>query len=551
MICLLKLQQFNILSLTYERLAKCDFHLDITLDEAVYNDEIIQLADNEVLRAIRRITKHPYDEHKFKDLWKSREIVIKQKSGKENKRLVKELTRSIEKMLYIPEYVCVYTEKKAKYGKIGRSGFWINGVKYRRLLCSAGQARTNRTMFVSEKIYKELHNILKNGCHDVKIELAKWNAYYSLTSSATFRVSEPRVCVVKDCEVERLTEVEWVTEYPSNEQEDDIDTREVNLKFNLFDGMGLISPDKAIEWAGELELDHTPSAFIIRSAFVKGLVATFDFHKFARKLEEQIGETPMLTDIYGNRYNPYEIDIVLSESQFKLWRGYKSWEEYCECLKKSKIHWGVSKFTPKIEKDYIRTNYQFLQVLNLSDEDIANLCQPTIDWLNGIKGGDVDQMQLYLLGKAVKEQNPEKLWQGIQDHFVRALLLDKRLIADPYIQSRIVNSLNKRVEESYFGKILIAGNYQIMVSDPYAFCEHMFGLEVKGLLNRNEHFSHYWNQRGVKEVAAMRAPLTWRSEVNLLNLQNNEETKEWYKYQTDTIVYNVFGVDCMLHAGSD
>ena len=90
-----------------------------------------------------------------------------------------------------------------------------------------------------------------------------------------------------------------------------------------------------------------------------------------------------------------------------------------------------------------------------------------------------------------------------------------------------------------------------MVSDPYAFCEHMFGLEVKGLLNRNEHFSHYWNQRGVKEVAAMRAPLTWRSEVNLLNLQNNEETKEWYKYQTDTIIYNVFGVDCMLHAGSD
>ena len=548
---MLKLQQFNILSLTYERLENCNFNLNIDLNEAILNDEIIQLADNEVLRAIRRITHHPYDAQKFRNLWKSRDIVIKQKSGAENKRLVKELTSAIEQMLYIPEYVCVYTEKKAKYGKIGKNGFVINGVKYRRLLCSAGQARTNRTMFVSDNIYKELNKILKNGCHDVKIELAKWNAYYALSSSATFRVSTPRVCVVKDCEVERLTKVEWVTEYPSNEQEDDIDTREIPLKFNLFDGMGLISPSKAQEWAYELELDYLPSAYIIRSAFVKGLVATFDFHKFAKKLEEQNGYIPMIKDIYGKEYNPYEIDIVLSESQFKLWRGYTSWEEYCECLKKSGIHWGISKVTPKIEKDFIRTNYQFLQVLNLSDEDIQGLCEPTIEWLKGIKGGDINQMILYLLGKSVKEQDSEKLWQHIQDHFVRALLLDNRLIADPYIQSRIVNSLNKRIEESYYGKLLIAGNYEIMVSDPYAFCEHMFGLEVKGLLKAQEHYSHYWNDRKIKQVAGMRAPLTWRSEVNLLNLKQNEETEEWYKYQTNTIIYNVFGVDTMLHAGSD
>ena len=131
------------------------------------------------------------------------------------------------------------------------------------------------------------------------------------------------------------------------------------------------------------------------------------------------------------------------------------------------------------------------------------------------------------------------------------MLLNNRLIADPYIQSRIVNSLNKRIEESYYGKLLIAGNYEIMVSDPYAFCEHMFGLEVKGLLKEKEHYSHYWNDRKIKQVAGMRAPLTWRSEVNLLNLKQNEETEEWYKYQTNTIIYNVFRVDTMLHTVSD
>ena len=60
-----------------------------------------------------------------------------------------------------------------------------------------------------------------------------------------------------------------------------------------------------------------------------------------------------------------------------------------------------------------------------------------------------------------------------------------------------------------------------MLSDPYALCEHIYGLEIKGLLNEFEHYSQYWNERNVNKVAAMRAPLTWCSEVNLLNFKSN------------------------------
>ena len=49
----------------------------------------------------------------------------------------------------------------------------------------------------------------------------------------------------------------------------------------------------------------------------------------------------------------------------------------------------------------------------------------------------------------------------------------------------------------------------------------------------------------------MRSPLTWRSEVNPLVFIKNDKTEEWYQYLNSGIIYNVWGVDCMLHADSD
>jgi hypothetical protein len=190
-----------------------------------------------------------------------------------------------------------------------------------------------------------------------------------------------------------------------------------------------------------------------------------------------------------------------------------------------------------------------LQVLNLKDEDIKELCEPTANWIKGVSGGDIQQMKLYLLGKLAKENSQDKIYENVQDDFLKALMLDENLIKDNYIKNRIVSSLNKRIKESYIGKLLIRGNFQTMINDPYALCEYIFGLEVKGLLKEFEHYSRYWNSRGVKEVAAMRSPLTWRSEVNLLHLQNTAQMDDWYKYITSGIIFNVWGYDHLLHAG--
>ena len=101
------------------------------------------------------------------------------------------------------------------------------------------------------------------------------------------------------------------------------------------------------------------------------------------------------------------------------------------------------------------------------------------------------------------------------------------------------------------GKLIFNGNFQFLIMDPYALCEHIFGLEVKGLLKEFEHYSKYWLDKGEKQVCALRSPMTWRSEVNLLNLKDNEEVNYWYKYLQSGIILNVWGYDNMLFAGSD
>ena len=56
------------------------------------------------------------------------------------KRQISIINGKIDEMLFIPEYVSVVIDDISHYRKIIRDGLYINGFKYVRLMCSAGQA---------------------------------------------------------------------------------------------------------------------------------------------------------------------------------------------------------------------------------------------------------------------------------------------------------------------------------------------------------------------------------------------------------------------------
>lgn len=544
-------RQFYIYKFESKYLDKYKYNIETTFKQAKENDQIIAVADSQMLRSIRDIRNRYIDRYKVEMLFKKRDDIKKQPSSKTNAALIKEINKQINTMMFVPEYVSVIINNKSHYKKLFYNGLIINGKKYKRFSCSASQARVNTIIMVEEEIKEELYNRLNNGRHDKKLNPSKFNAYLGLSSSATIPVSSPRVCVVKDCLINRNTFVNYVTEIDKPLEDDIIEQKEVEIEYNCFDGMGLISPEQSERWAKELELDWIPSEWCIRNAWIKGMVCTFPIQEFCEKINNG---NYIIETIYKNPDGTYKtadlrnIDVIISESQFKMSGCYDSYEEYEKNALENKLSWGISRYTPKQDSNCLYLNYQSIQTLKLSDEDIISLCEPTVKWIKGVTKDNIMYSSLFMMGKSIGKKEISDFIRSSDNYWLKSLLIDNELINDKYITDKIYDNIVNKIKSACLGKLVVDGNYQVLVSDPYAMMEHICGLKPNGLIGKKEYYSNYWNGRNVTQVDSMRSPLTYRSEHNILNLKNTEEVNYWYRYLTTGIVVNIHGDDVLRWA---
>src|SRR5690606_32679790 len=88
-------------------------------------------------------------------------------------------------------------------------------------------------------------------------------------------------------------------------------------------------------------------------------------------------------------------------------------------------------------------------------------------------------------------------------------------------------------------------------SDPYGQAQFAFKLPVTGLLNEDEYYSNFWNEKNIPKVDACRSPMVDFHEHNVINFVKNKELDYWFKHQGTGIIYNVWGVDTIRHSDSD
>jgi len=551
----MKSRQFYVMKFKSSRLKEFKYNIEnLTLEQAKDYGEIIALFDNQFLRTIRRITNQDIDMQKLDQWYAERDILKKQRKSTKNSAQIEKLRSVIDHMMFIPEYITIVMEHPAHYKYLHQHGLQLNGKRYIRLSCSAGQARSSTVVFCEEQTCAKLISILDNGRNLSKpLTPSKYNAYLGLYGSATKVVSPPRFCVVPDYHSPQDVQVNYVTETTGTE-DDMIDVRTITEYFNRFDGQGLIMYEKAKQWSEELQLDYVPSTWCIRQSFMKGMLCTFPIHEFCEKYNngsyiiqtsyKNEDGTPKLVDLRN-------IDVILTESQFKLWDSFDSSEIYEENCRKNELHWGVSLFSPKQDNDILKLNYQFLQTLNLDCTDIEDVCRKFVDWISGVTLDNIYYTLLFLLGRNAHADKIADFLQNSENYWVKSLIMNHDLIKDPYIQKKIYDLIKTRINQGALGQIIVDGNFQTIISDPFAFMQHACGLPVTGLLGRKQYYSHYWNQKNVKIVNSMRAPLTYRSEHVKLNLIQNEMTSYWYRYCYSGIIVNVFGEETMKWAGSD
>lgn len=533
-----------------------DYNIDLVFDEAHSAGEVIGIGDSQMLRSIRDIREREPDFDKIEELYKTRGVLkgLSTRSGISYEDKIKEVQSQINNALFIPEYVTINIDHPGHYKRMCETGIVINKHTYHFFSCSAGQARNSTVVFVDDEVSEELRRRLNNG-RDLNKPLAasKFNAYFGLASSATHIVSEPRFIVVRDFINQATFMANFVTE--TNWDEDDlVDQREVSLEMNRTDGMGLISPIQSEKWAKELGLDFIPSQWIVRQSFLKGMLCTFPIHQFC---EEVNGGCYIVDTIYKDSCGHYikvdlrDYDVIISESQFKLWDSYASVDSYIENYRSNKLHWGVTQKPSTGGKDILKLNYQFIQTLNLNQRDIDELCEPFSDWLRGVSYDDPWYMLLFLLGINNDRESIYNFLRSSDAYWIKALIVNPDVKDDRFVRQKIRDLMRKRVDAGCMGEIFVNGNFQMLVSDPYAMMQSVCGLPVTGLLKSGETYSNYWNERGVRIVDSMRSPLTYRSEHVLLTLRDDDVAQKWYRYCDLGIILNYYDHHVVNYAGAD
>ena len=469
--------------------------------------------------------------------------IRKEPNNVQNRRVIKQLYTKLDKLQYKPDYMCLIIDKEKDYYRACR-GFSINGIKYKRLLGTNGGIKNSTIVFVSEKHADELRRRIDNGRNpDAELVPAKLEAYKALTCSASTPVSLPNgILVVDDCETEFLSDIIYLTDEGDGEPVMEMRKNE-KIQMDASDGYGIMLPSLADKWSEELGLDYRVSGVNTRFSFEKGMVFTFDFVDFADKVAKKY----IVKDAWGNEVDIRNVELVLTTSMVKLWDSYESCEDYINKSIKNGYTFGIAKTCPKELETERNLNYQFIQSYDLDDNDIEELISPTMNEIKDVLGGDWRKTVLFLKGAGLNADNIGR----IDDDFIKAIMIDPRMVDDPFVQSTIYQLIRNRINEAKVGVLKVHGNYSIVSGDPYTLCQSIFGLELTGLLKDGEIYNQYWADHGADRLACFRAPMTCHNNIRLVRPADNEQVRYWYQYMTTCTIFNSWDTAASALNGCD
>lgn len=515
---------------------------------------VVALADSQVLSWINELNGTEDFDEQAKAIRRQIKEIKQQKPSRENKLKISRLYEELYRIQFKSDYVCVIMDRKSDYDRANK-GFSINGIQYKRLICTTNGVKTSTVVYCSERLHEELKKRIANGRNE-KIPLvpAKLGAYESLVASASVEVSWPRsstapipggIIVVPDAFTEFKADLINIDDSDRSKEPVVEFAKDQDVRNNCSDGCGMMLPDVSARWCKELTgKDGYLAGVNWRTAWTKGMVFTFDFIDFAEKVAGASENNPrayMIKDVWGDWRDVRDAGAIITESQLKLWSSYTSWEDYFYCCTDNHYTLRVAKTAPHDVDDVRQLNYQFIQSLDLSDGDVQDLIAPTVNEIKSVMGMDPDVTLAYLCGKNVNESNISSYAPASQ-----ALMLERKCIYDKNLRGMAQKMIRRRINDAKIGVLDVHGNFQIISGDLYALCESMFGMPVRGLLRAGEIYSKYWLDEKVDRVLCMRAPMSNKHSLVAQNISTSDDAQYWFRYITTCIVVNAW--DCMAMA---
>jgi len=249
-----------------------------------------------------------------------------------------------------------------------------------------------------------------------------------------------------------------------------------------------------------------PSAFQIRHAGDKGLLVMFEHSK------------------YG-----YDQDILTCKSMHKYGAARPESDVMLEICGYSKPTSGT-----------VNMNYQFLQALDITKEDITALAGEALTYVTENVMTDATFAMKFLgMVQGIGAEEGEMDDKTLVNKITKILAADPNMIDDKKVQSGLKNLLNKFINEMAIGRIPVEGDYVYIATDP----RFLFEDAIDRILQAGQN----WYNGRLGLFAGFRAPLNSPSEIARLLMVEVDD----FWYLRDVIILNPFDDTLPRMGGAD
>ena len=451
------------------------------------------------------------------------------------------LKKDIREIDFSKIFMQVVIDKKSDFGRATcKKGVTVNGINFRRFVGTTGGLKNNTLLFCNSQYVDKLNELCEcKRNKNVPLVPAKYEAYKALTCSASQPICNPSgILVVRDCITKYFADVISLDDGIESDEPLRTIIKDKELENNVSDGFNLCTIEYMQRVGESLGIDYTPSGVCLRNAWLKGMLYPFPIIEF---IEKYNNSNYLIEDIWGNIQDIRNCEMIVTESSLKLWSAYNSIDEYVNACKECGYGFSVTKISPHILEERRELNYQYLQSYDFTDEDIEELCAPTIQYLKDAMCGDYSSTIKFL---GITDNADINSWQ-------RALFTSEYMMGDPYVIDSVHRFIKKKMNDAKIGKLFVDGNYQIASGDPFALMQSICGLDVTGLLKAGECYSKFWIDKNEDEIVLFRSPMTSHNNIRMCKVNNSDECQYWYQYMDTIMIINGWDSFCMAENGED
>ena len=347
--------------------------------------------------------------------------------------------------------------------------------------------------------------------------------------------------------------------------------KEIETTLSAFDGQGVMSKSLADRIAKDLNIDYDLTWITFRlyaGIGGKGVATTVDIYEELLKVNKLYGNTDYLymengelivLDRWNKPHKVKDVDMILNESQCKLIKHFTPEEldniqnqvdDIFKCL-------YVCKYNPKkLRSDRTKLNYQFLQALNLSYEELMELTKHDREHLDASLT-DIDSLLITTnLTDIIDEDDDEdKETKNKFNLMLELVKYDSSLLKDWSVQKEMQKLLKARINKVAYGKTFLNdASYRLIIQDPQAYMNFIATRDMNTARNESclQAGEFYSIGRPDKQRTVMgRNPLSSSQELVKFENKKNDYIDSLGYNSDDILVMNTYDATASRMSGAD